>query len=112
MAESITQFELQNDETSDPNKEQDDQTFTRRKGGGDGELNKSICIACLHSFIHPSIRCIVLTRIGMDWVGLNWAGVECKRTSSPSSVRSTTDRGPRRSSTGGRFFLTPSKVPW
>lgn len=31
MAESITQFELQNDETSDPRREQDDQTLRRRK---------------------------------------------------------------------------------
>lgn len=54
MAESITQFELQNDETSDPRREQDDQTFTR--GEGSGELNKSICIGCLHSFVHSSIH--------------------------------------------------------
>lgn len=39
---------------------------------------------------HSLIRCIVLIRIGLDWVGLGWAGVEYGRTSCPSSVRSTT----------------------
>lgn len=88
MAESITQFELQNDETSGPREEQDDQTDFHKEEGS-GELNKSICIGCLHSFVRSSIHPFAVSyRPGSDWIGLGSAGLvssaDARRARHPS----------------------------
>lgn len=66
--------------------------FHEEEGGG--ELSKSICIGCLHSFVHSSIRCIVLTRIGLDWVGLGWAGLESSADTRRARHPSGQQQGP------------------
>lgn len=68
---------------------------------------------CNHSFVRSLYR-IDPDRIGLDWIGLGWARRGWRRVQMHVEpvIRQVNNQGQRGSSTGGRCFLTPSKVPW